>query len=95
MKLITKAIESKLLKAEQGSEKILAKLFTPWGGATWHITEGRMVDGDMILFGLCDLGHGCAELGYVSLRELAAIRGPWGLKVERDLYFTGNLSEVM
>ena len=35
------------------------------------------------------------ELGYFSLSELESIQGPWGLKVERDLYFTPlRLSEV-
>jgi hypothetical protein len=39
------------------------------------------------LFGLCDLGLGYPELGYISLAEVAAVRGPFGLKVERDLHF--------
>jgi hypothetical protein len=30
------------------------------------------------------------ELGYVSLVELASIRGKLGLPVERDLHFTAN-----
>lgn len=38
-------------------------------------------------FGLCDLGMGCPELGYVSLTELASVRGPLGLRIERDLHF--------
>ena len=36
---------------------------------------------------LCDLGLGQPELGYVSLRELAEVRGPLGLPLERDLHF--------
>ena len=39
------------------------------------------------LFGLCDLGLGFPELGYVSRGELSRLRGPMGLPVERDLYF--------
>ncbi len=39
------------------------------------------------LFGLCDLGLGFPELGYVSLGELSRLRGPMGLTVERDLHF--------
>ena len=31
------------------------------------------------LFGLCDLGLGSPELGYVSLAELKTIRGPLGV----------------
>jgi Protein of unknown function (DUF2958) len=37
--------------------------------------------------GLFDLGLGYPELGYVSLRELAEVRGPLGLPLECDLYF--------
>jgi hypothetical protein len=36
---------------------------------------------------LCDLGLGFPELGYVSLREITALRGPLGLPVERDMHF--------
>tara|TARA_R110000868_G_scaffold288698_2_gene548977 strand:- start:407 stop:685 length:279 start_codon:yes stop_codon:yes gene_type:complete len=74
----------------------VVKFFTPWGGATWllsEITEEGDSDagaGDSIMFGLCDLGLGEPELGYVSLRELEGIRGPFGLRVERDRWFTAN-----
>ena len=34
-----------------------------------------------------DLGLGAPELGWVSLRELATVRGRLGLPVERDLHF--------
>jgi hypothetical protein len=42
------------------------------------------------LFGLCDLGFGFPELGYVSLAELSALKGPLGLPVERDLHFVAD-----
>ena len=61
------------------------KLFTPTAGATWLISE--IDQDDLIAFGLCDLGLGCPELGYVSLEELKAYRGPLGLGVEKDLHF--------
>lgn len=38
-------------------------------------------------FGLCDLGLGCPELGYVSIAELKELSGPAGLTVERDRHF--------
>jgi hypothetical protein len=47
------------------------KLFNPVGPGTWPITE-LAPDGDT-LFGLCDLGMGCPELGSVSLRELSSV----------------------
>jgi hypothetical protein len=61
------------------------KLFNPMGPATWLATE-LGADGDT-LFGLADLGFGCPELGYFSLCEIAALRLPFGLGIERDLGF--------
>lgn len=65
------------------------KLFTPDAGATWLISEVDPDDPDR-LFGLCDLGLGSPELGYVSLTEITALKGPLGLPVERDLYFVAD-----
>jgi len=62
-----------------------------FGGAscTWLISELDPETG--IAFGLCDLGMGSPELGYVSLYEIMAIRfPPFGLPAERDLYFEGE-----
>ena len=64
----------------------VVKVFTPDAGATWLLTEIDPDDHDHA-FGLCDLGLGYPELGYVSLAELAALRGRFGLPVERDLHF--------
>ncbi len=64
----------------------VVKLFCPWNGATWLLTELDSDDAD-IAFGLCDLGMGFPELGTVRLSELASIAGPGGLRIERDLYF--------
>ena len=87
MKLITKEIKTKLAsnKGDANVDKPYLKLFSPIGGATWLITE--IVDEDT-LFGLCDLGMGFPELGYVSLQELESIELPFGLKIERDMFFT-------
>lgn len=67
----------------------LVKLFCPDGAATWLISEVDPDDPDR-LFGLCDLGLGFPELGYVSLTEISAIRGRLGLPVKRDLHFVGD-----
>jgi hypothetical protein len=69
----------------------VVKLFTPWAGATWLLAELDPEDQD-IAFGLCDLGLGSPELGYVSLTELRSLRGPGGLTVERDTCFKANKS---
>lgn len=61
------------------------KLFTPDAGATWFLTEFDPEEG--LAFGLCDLGLGFPELGYVSVDELESVRGKFGLRVEVDLYW--------
>jgi hypothetical protein len=43
-----------------------------------------------LAFGLCDLGMGCPELGYVSVMELQSVRGKLGLPVERDRHFEAD-----
>ena len=89
MKLITKALHEKLrannirqTADETFDPKPVVKLFHPMGGATWLITD-LAADGDYA-FGLCDLGMGFPELGYVSLTELE-VHG-----VERDLRWKAN-----
>jgi hypothetical protein len=78
---------------DRGTEPLdfapVVKLFTPDGNATWLLTELEPDDPD-IAFGLCDLGLGSPELGYVRLTELARVRGPLGLAVERDLGFDAD-----
>lgn len=61
------------------------KMFNPAGAATWIATE--LADDGDTLFGLADLGFGCPELGSFSLTELASVRLPFGLGIERDLHF--------
>jgi hypothetical protein len=48
-------------------------------------------DGELA-FGLCDLGMGEPELGYVRMIELSTVRGKLGVPVERDLHFTAAKS---
>jgi hypothetical protein len=59
--------------------------FNSCGTGDWWITEGSPEGNDFIMFGLCDLGF--PELGYVSLDEMQAVRGPLGLGIERDLHW--------
>jgi len=61
------------------------KLFNPLGPATWLATE--LARDDDTLFGLADLGFGCPELGSFSLSEIASVRLPFGLAIERDEHF--------
>ena len=99
MKLLTNELRAQLLANARaqaasltaGTQNIdfkpVVKLFTPDANATWLLTE---LHDDDLAFGLCDLGLGCPELGYVNLAELATLRGHMGLNVERDRYFDAD-----
>lgn len=64
----------------------VVKFFNPLGAGVWLATE-LDPDGD-IPFGLADLGE--PELGYFSLEEMASVRLPFGLGIERDILFSGD-----
>lgn len=92
--LLTAALRRQLLQIGQKSRRHpdfdpvpAVKLFTPDANATWLLTEINPDNPDLA-FGLCDLGLGSPEFGYVSLTELASIRGRLDLPVERDRWFT-------
>jgi len=65
----------------------VVKFFNPLGAGVWLATE-LDPDGD-ILFGLADLGY--PELGSFLLEEMQSIRLPFGMGIERDLLFTGDV----
>src|SRR5262245_18346681 len=103
MKLVPSDIREKLLRNGQANRrddglpreedeidhKPVVKLFTPDAGCTWLLTE--LDPGEPFeAFGLCDLGMGFPELGYVSLAELESVRGRLNLPVERDLHFVAT-----
>jgi len=90
MKLFTKAQHARLLsngstRREHGTRPVV-KLFTPDAQCTWLLSEIDPGDPDQA-FGLCDLGMGSPELGYVSLAELRSVRGKLRLPIERDRHF--------
>lgn len=101
MKLLTKALEAKLIenrKANLKGTKDFPPVVKLFGGAacTWLLSEYDQEDG--LFFGLCDLGMGFPELGYVSREELESVKfPPFGLPVERDLHFECNtpMSELL
>lgn len=91
MKLLTKTIEAKLIRNGQNRDQDHApvvKFFDPVGAGTWLISE-LDADGDT-MFGLCDLGFGCPELGSVSLSEMKSTKTRFGLGIERDRHFRTN-----
>jgi len=92
MMLITAEIQKKLEKnfADENDKDVVLKLFGG-GACTWLITQIEP-DNDT-MWGLCDLGMGCAEYGTVSLSELKSARFRFGLGVERDTSFRGGTVE--
>jgi hypothetical protein len=87
MELLTQELRAALppLRSTQSlgiDAPIIVKFFTPTSNWTWYATE---FDGEDLFFGLVD-GFD-KEFGYFSLSELEAVRGPYGVGVERDLYF--------
>ena len=88
MRLLTKAIDANLRplgstdRLPHDQVTVQAKFFTPDSSWTWFATE---FDGDDTFFGLV-VGFE-VEMGYWSLSELESVRGPWGLPIERDLWF--------
>lgn len=99
MKLATKEVIKNTPRigatAESNDCMVTAKFFYPAGAATWYITE--IDEAGEEAFGFTTLGDPQnAELGYISIPELQAFRGRFGLGIERDRSFRPRaLSEVM
>lgn len=100
--------DRQVIETGQGPDEIIVKYFNPVGSGTWYITSGTPLDDngepteldkakDWHLFGFADIGDPeNAELGYVLLSELQSIHLPFGLGIERDIYYSNHrLSEVM
>lgn len=88
MKLITKTLEERFEKigcqSQSADPIIVAKFFDPCGSATWYATEYDAEN--KIAFGYVT-GLAFDEWGTFSITELESIKRPFGLGIERDLYF--------
>ena len=87
MRLLTKKLKRKIPKLYEqdglgDNATVYAKLFCPWNHWTWYILEWDRND---TLF--CYVKGDFDEYGYVSVKELQDIKGPFKLCIERDLYF--------
>jgi hypothetical protein len=91
MKLFTKEIDSKLFEQyKKGSDlenqKVVAKIFNPYGRGTWYLLNSDPQDPDYI-WAIVDFFE--VEMGSVSRSELQGIKvPPFGLGLERDMSFT-------
>jgi hypothetical protein len=91
MKILTKEVLNAFKKQGRTGNmsakdiKIVLKLFNPTGAGTWYLYEK---EDDDIYWGFVNLGDiDCAECGTVSMSELMAFRGRFGLGIERDMHF--------
>ena len=92
MELVTPELRETLLangRSPDGDFPPAVRFFNPCGAGTWLVTHADLDDCD-ILGCLADLGMGCPELGSVRLSELQSFQGPFGLGIERDLWFEGR-----
>jgi hypothetical protein len=65
-------------------------LFNAYGPAgRWLLSEIDPHDPDTA-FGLCDIGVGCPELGYVSLNELRSLRRVIGCRIALNEHFVAT-----
>jgi hypothetical protein len=73
------------LYSQEGTDDpiVQAKFFTPDSSWTWYVVE--YYPAERLCFGLVDGFE--RELGYFSVDELESVRGPLGLRIERDLYW--------
>jgi hypothetical protein len=90
MELLTKALIKRFAKV--GSQKnvkdpiIIAKFFNPCGAGTWYATEYN--PDTRTFFGYVSIfGDWNDEWGSFSLDELMDYEGPFGIGIERDLYW--------
>ena len=90
MRLFNKTIDRQLFKqyalgSDLSKQKVVAKIFNPYGAGLWFILNSDPQDPDY-LWAIVDLGYG-AEVGSVSRSDLENYRGRFGMGFERDLSF--------
>jgi hypothetical protein len=98
MKLFTSAIDKQLFSQyskanDLSSQKVVAKIFNPYGRGTWYLINSDASDPDYI-WAIVDLFE--VEVGSVSRSELENIKvPPFRLPLERDLSFTPMNAEEL
>ena len=94
MKLVTKELLRKTPRLGATSEvsdpACQFKLFTPTAGWSWFLIEIDEEARRAFGFAYRVETPECAELGYIDIDELRKLRGPFGLGVERDLYWSAR-----
>jgi len=89
VKLIPKSSKIPGLRSQENERDPIVhiKLFTPWAGWTWFLTEYDLEQDLAFCFAHDASYPEGAELGSVSIAELRSIKGPFLLEIERDIHF--------
>ena len=91
MKILTKEVLKAFAKQGYCGDKqtkdikIVMKLFNPTGAGTWYLYEKEDEDIYWCFVNLNDPQN--AECGTISMNELMAFKGRFGLHIERDMHF--------
>ena len=91
MKLLTQDLLTRFEQVGRQEDNqdplVIAKFFNPTGAGTWYATEYNPQD--KTFFGYVSIFNDWNdEWGYFSLTELESLKGPFGLGIERDIYFS-------
>lgn len=94
MKLLTEEQYKMLIENGQPENRDkdhppVVKLYIPFTGCTWLLNEIEP-ETPNIAFGLCDLGMGFPEMGYVDLNEIHETAIHLRLPAENDRHFVGK-----
>ena len=95
MKLMTKQLEKKIpeLYSTEKTENpnIIIHYFNPMGRGDWYVLEGKKQENeDWLFYGYVKspIDPQFDEYGDFTLKELESVTLPFGLGIERDLYWT-------
>lgn len=90
MRLLSEALIKRF--AEVGGQEeskdpiVITKFFNPTGAGIWYATEWHP-DIERFFGYVSIFGNHNDEWGYFSLDELETYRSPWGIEIERDLFW--------
>lgn len=88
MKLLTNTLRQRFQEIGRQDNTtdpiVIMELFNPCGAGTWYITEFYPEEECFYAY---VTGLGYDEWGYTSLKEMKALKLPFGLSIERDICF--------
>jgi hypothetical protein len=88
MKLLDEALLKRFVevgKQDVQNPIVVAHFFNPCGAGNWYATSYDPQEN--VIFGWAEILPGGGEWGYTSIDELESYVGPFGIGIERDLYW--------